>query len=41
MTTKTRAAAPPSAAWRNRIVGSGDEPPEQLLANPANWRLHP
>ncbi len=40
MTTK---AAPrrPSAAWRNRIVGHGDEPPEQLLANPANWRLHP
>jgi hypothetical protein len=28
-------------AWRNRIVGSGEEPPEQLLANPANWRLHP
>ncbi|HSO29345.1 MAG TPA: hypothetical protein VLS28_05545, partial [Candidatus Sulfomarinibacteraceae bacterium] len=36
----TRAAAP-TAAWRNRIVGHGDEPPEQLLANPANWRLHP
>ena len=29
------------AAWRNRIVGSGEEPPEQLLANPANWRTHP
>ncbi len=28
-------------AWRNRIVGSGEEPPEQLLANPANWRTHP
>jgi hypothetical protein len=27
--------------WRNRIVGSGEEPPEQLLANPANWRIHP
>jgi DNA modification methylase len=30
-----------TAAWRNRIVGHGDEPPEQLLANPANWRVHP
>ena len=40
MTTKSRATAP-SAAWRNRIVGHGDEPPEQLLANPANWRVHP
>jgi hypothetical protein len=30
-----------STAWRNRIVGHGDEAPEQLLANPANWRLHP
>ena len=28
-------------AWRNRIVGHGEEPPAQLLANPANWRLHP
>ena len=37
MTTRT----PAPAAWRNRIVGSGDEPPEQLLANPKNWRLHP
>jgi DNA modification methylase len=40
VTTKSRATAP-SAAWRNRIVGHGDEPPEQLLANPANWRVHP
>ena len=31
----------PAAVWHNRIVGHGDEPPEQLLANPANWRLHP
>jgi hypothetical protein len=29
------------ATWRNRIVGSGEEPPDQLLANPANWRIHP
>ena len=28
-------------AWRNRIVGHGEEAPDQLLANPANWRLHP
>jgi DNA modification methylase len=30
-----------TSAWRNRIVGSGEEPPDQLLANPANWRIHP
>ena len=30
-----------ATAWRNRIVGHGEEPTEQLLANPANWRLHP
>ena len=36
-------ATPPSqrAAWRNRIVGTGEEAPDQLLANPRNWRLHP
>lgn len=28
-------------AWRNRIVGEGDEPPDQLLANPMNFRTHP
>ena len=33
MTTKTT-AAPPSA-WRNRIVGSGEDAPDQLVANPA------
>lgn len=27
--------------WRNRIVGNGEESPDQLLANPANWRIHP
>ncbi len=26
--------------WRNRIVGSGEEAPDQLLANPRNWRVH-
>src|ERR1035437_2033502 len=32
------ASAPP---WRNRIVGHGEEAPETLIANPANWRTHP
>ena len=27
--------------WRNRIVGEGEEQPDQLLANPFNWRIHP
>jgi len=27
-------------AWQNRIVGYGEEPPEQLLANPRNFRVH-
>ena len=30
-----------SANWRTRIVGHGEEQPDQLLANPANWRIHP
>ena len=30
-----------TAPWRNRIVGSGEEAPDQLVANPANWRRHP
>ena len=30
-----------STTWKNRIVGYGEEPPDQLLANPANWRIHP
>jgi len=29
------------SAWRNRITGHGDEAPDQLLANPRNWRIHP
>lgn len=32
---------PPTSPWRNRIVGYGEEEPEQLLANPKNWRVHP
>lgn len=27
--------------WQNRIVGEGEESPDQLLANPFNARLHP
>lgn len=34
----TKALAPP---WRSRIVGEGEEAPDQLLANPLNWRVHP
>jgi hypothetical protein len=28
------------AGYRNRIVGYGSEAPDQLLANPHNWRIH-
>ncbi len=28
-------------ALRSRIVGEGDAAPDQLLANPLNWRTHP
>lgn len=27
--------------WKNRIVGYDVVPADQLLANPANWRIHP
>lgn len=27
--------------WRNSIVGEGEEAPDQLLANPLNFRTHP
>lgn len=27
--------------WRNRITGYGSEAPDQLVANPRNWRIHP
>ena len=40
--TATKTTAPATApTWRNRITGSGEEAPDQLLANPANWRIHP
>lgn len=31
----------PPVPWRNRIVGADMVPPEQLLAHPKNWRVHP
>lgn len=34
-------AARPLGTWRNRILGSGEEAPDQLVANPKNWRTHP
>jgi DNA modification methylase/ParB-like chromosome segregation protein Spo0J len=34
-------SAPPRRAWKNRIVSHGEEAPDQLLANPRNWRIHP
>jgi ParB-like chromosome segregation protein Spo0J len=30
-----------SSTWRNRIIGHGVERPDQLLANPHNFRRHP
>ena len=27
--------------FKNRILGEGTESPDQLLANPKNWRIHP
>jgi len=30
-----------NAHWRNRIIGEGHADPEQLLANPRNFRMHP
>lgn len=34
-------AKSPSPVWRNRIIGHEDVAPDQLLANPKNWRIHP
>lgn len=31
----------PQPSWRNRIVAHEDVAPDQLLANPRNWRIHP
>ena len=32
---------PSGPMWKDRIVGQGSEAPDQLLANPDNWRGHP
>lgn len=32
---------PDESPWRSRIVGTGEEAPDQLLANPKNYRRHP
>ena len=29
-----------AVSWESKIVGYGDEAPDQLLANPNNWRVH-
>lgn len=36
-----KAEQPVKPSWQNRIVGTGEEAPDQLLANPKNWRIHP
>lgn len=34
-------AQKPQKEWKNRIIGHGEEDPENLLANPRNARVHP
>jgi hypothetical protein len=41
MTSKNKQDPAVSGAWKNRIVGQGEVQPDQLLANPKNWRIHP
>lgn len=36
-----RAGSAALTPWRNRIIGQGEVAPGELVANPANWRLHP
>ena len=31
----------PVMNWKTRIIGHGNEDPNDLLANPRNWRIHP
>lgn len=40
-TAKTARSKDTTSQWRNRIVGYGEEAPDQLVANPRNWRVHP
>jgi hypothetical protein len=30
-----------AVTWKNRIVGEGEQPASQFVANPDNWRTHP
>lgn len=30
-----------AVTWKNRIVGEGEQPASQFVANPNNWRTHP
>lgn len=41
MTSAASAVPLPLSSFRNRIVGHGSAAPDQLLANPRNWRVHP
>src|SRR5574337_1266640 len=41
MKSTTMSETTPSGPWRSRIVGHGEEAPDQLVANPAKWRTHP
>ena len=41
MTPPDTAAPPAPPTWRNRIVGEADVAPQQLRANPLNFRRHP
>lgn len=41
MAAKPKAKPEAGNRWNNRIVGEGWEAPDQLLANPKNFRLHP
>jgi hypothetical protein len=40
-TATKKKAEPKPAAWRNRIVRSGELPASQFLAHEGNWRIHP
>ena len=35
------AKKPANPTWKNRIVGTAEVSPDELLANPYNWRIHP
>ena len=40
MTNEKKKPAPSIKNWLNRIVSYAEESPDQLLANPQNWRVH-